>query len=153
MPKNREPIDEMIDAHVVVALESGYDGRQSHLRDRRRGCVGGRLFQAACNQRHSLDQLLCRSLLVYLDRLPSNQLNMTQELLSNMLGVRREGVNSAAAKLQCPGAIRYTRGQITVVDRSKLEGECCECYTAVKEETDRLVLQARVERQLCAGQY
>jgi len=69
------------------------------------------------------------------------------------LGVRREGVNSAAAKLQSLGAIRYTRGQITVVNRSTLEDECCECYAAVKEENDRLVLQARVERQLCAGQY
>ena len=86
------------------------------------------------------DQQLCRSLLVYLDRLPSNQLKMTQEHLSNMLGVRREGVSSAATKLQSLGAIRYSRGQITVIDRSKLERECCECYAAVKEETDRLVL-------------
>ncbi len=86
---------------------------------------------AACNRHHTLDQQLCRSLLVYLDRLPSNQLKMTQEHLSNMLGVRREGVNSAAAKLQSLGAIRYSRGQITVIDRSKLEAECCECYTAV----------------------
>ena len=86
---------------------------------------------AACNRYHTLDQQLCRSLLVYLDRLPSNQLKMTQEHLSNMLGVRREGVTSAAAKLQSLGAIRYSRGQITVIDRSKLERECCECYTAV----------------------
>ena len=86
---------------------------------------------AACNRHHTLDQQLCRSLLVYLDRLPSNQLKMTQEHLSNMLGVRREGVNSAAAKLQSLGAIRYSRGQITVIDRSKLERECCECYAAV----------------------
>jgi CRP-like cAMP-binding protein len=93
---------------------------------------------AACNRHHTLDQQLCRSLLVYLDRLPSNQLKMTQELLSNMLGVRREGVNLAAAKLQSLGAIRYSRGQITVIDRSKLERECCECYAAVKDEADRL---------------
>jgi len=96
---------------------------------------------AACNRHHTLDQQLCRSLLVYLDRLPSNRLKMTQEHLSNMLGVRREGVNSAAAKLQSLGAIRYSRGQITVIDRSKLERECCECYAAVMRRpigTDRL---------------
>ena len=96
---------------------------------------------AACNQHHTVDQQLCRSLLVYLDRASSNKLKMTQELISNMLGVRREGVNSAATKLQRLGAIRYSRGQITVVDRSKLERECCECYAAVKKETDRLVFQ------------
>jgi len=95
---------------------------------------------AVCNRHHTVDQQLCRALLGYLDRLPSNRLEMTQEVLSNMLGVRREGVNSAAANLQSLGAIRYGRGQITVVDRSKLEAECCECYGAVKKETDRLVL-------------
>ena len=106
---------------------------------------------AACNRRHTLDQQLCRSLLAYLDRLPSNQLKMTQELLSNVLGVRREGVNSAAAKLQSLGAIRYSRGQITVIDRSKLERECCECYAVVKRETDRLLVQKRRKPQLHAG--
>jgi CRP-like cAMP-binding protein len=106
---------------------------------------------AACNRRHTLDQQLCRSLLAYLDRLPSNQLKMTQELLSNVLGVRREGVNSAAAKLQNLGAIRYSRGQITVIDRSKLERECCECYAVVKRETDRLLVQKRRKPQLHAG--
>lgn len=94
---------------------------------------------AACNRHHMLDQQLCRSLLMYLDRLPTNQLKMTQEHLSNMLGVRREGVNSAAAKLQSLGAIRYSRGQITVIDRSKLESGCCECYAVVKSETNRLI--------------
>ena len=106
---------------------------------------------AACNRRHTLDQQLCRSLLAYLDRLPSNQLKMTQELLLNVLGVRREGVNSAAAKLQSLGAIRYSRGRITVIDRSKLERECCECYAAVKRETDRLLIQKRRRPQLHAG--
>lgn len=96
---------------------------------------------AACNQQHTVDQQLCRSLLVYLDRVSSNKLKMTQELISNMLGVRREGVNSAATKLQSLGAIRYSRGQITIIDRSKLERECCECYAAVKKEADRLVYQ------------
>jgi CRP-like cAMP-binding protein len=94
---------------------------------------------AACNRHHTLDQQLCRSLLMYLDRLPSNQLEMTQEHLSYTLGVRREGVNSAAAKLQSLGAIRYSRGQITVLDRAKLERACCECYAVVKNETDRLI--------------
>lgn len=96
---------------------------------------------AACNRHHTVDQQLCRSLLAYLDRVPSNQLHLTQEIISNMLGVRREGVNLAATKLQHVGAIRYSRGQITVVDRSRLERESCECYTAIKSETDRLVSQ------------
>jgi CRP-like cAMP-binding protein len=87
---------------------------------------------AACNRHHTLDQQLCRSLLVYLDRLPSNQLKMTQERLSYILGVRREGVTVAAARLQSLGAIRYHRGQITVIDRSKLERECCECYAIMR---------------------
>jgi CRP-like cAMP-binding protein len=94
---------------------------------------------AACIRHHTVDQQLCRSLLAYLDRVSSNQLNLTQELISNMLGVRREGVNSAATKLQSLGAIRYSRGQIIIVDRSKLERESCECYTAIKKETERLL--------------
>jgi CRP-like cAMP-binding protein len=76
--------------------------------------------------------------LLSLDRLPTNQLTMTQELISNMLGVRREGVTAAAAKLQKLGVIRYSRGKITVLDRPKLEELCCECYAVVKKETDRL---------------
>jgi CRP-like cAMP-binding protein len=93
---------------------------------------------AVCNRHHSVDQQLCRWLLLSLDRLPSNQLTMTQELISNMLGVRREGVTAAAAKLQKLGVIRYSRGRITVMDRPKLEALCCECYAVVKKETDRL---------------
>jgi CRP-like cAMP-binding protein len=93
---------------------------------------------AVCNRHHSVDQQLCRWLLLSLDRLPSNQLTMTQELISNMLGVRREGVTAAAAKLQKLGVIRYSRGKITVLDRPKLEQLCCECYAVVKQETDRL---------------
>jgi CRP-like cAMP-binding protein len=93
---------------------------------------------AVCNRHHSVDQQLCRWLLLSLDRLPSNQLTMTQELISNMLGVRREGVTAAAAKLQNLGVIRYSRGKITVLDRPKLEELCCECYAVVKKETDRL---------------
>ena len=94
---------------------------------------------AVCNRHHSVDQQLCRWLLLSLDRLSSNQLTMTQELIANMLGVRREGVTEAAGKLQQLGVIRYTRGQIAVLDRPKLEQLCCECYAVVKKETDRLL--------------
>jgi CRP-like cAMP-binding protein len=93
---------------------------------------------AVCNRHHSVDQQLCRWLLLSLDRLASNQLNMTQELIANMLGVRREGVTDAAGKLQALGVIRYQRGHITVLDRPKLEELSCECYEVVKRETDRL---------------
>jgi hypothetical protein len=82
---------------------------------------------------------LCRWLLLSLDRLSSTQLTMTQELIANMLGVRREGVTAAAGKLQKLGVISYHRGQITVLDRPKLESLCCECYAVVKKETDRLL--------------
>jgi CRP-like cAMP-binding protein len=94
---------------------------------------------AVCNRHHSLDQQLCRWLLLTLDRLPSNKLNMTQELIANMLGVRREGVTEAAGKLQVLGLIRYSRGHITVLDRPRLETRCCECYQVVKKEFDRLL--------------
>jgi CRP-like cAMP-binding protein len=94
---------------------------------------------AVCNRHHSIDQQLCRWLLLSLDRLPSNRLVMTQELIANMLGVRREGVTEAASKLQKLGVIEYSRGQITVLDRPKLEGLSCECYAVVKIETDRLL--------------
>ena len=93
---------------------------------------------AVCNRHHSVDQQLCRWLLLSLDRLPSNQLTMTQELIANMLGVRREGVTDAAGKLQKLGVIQYHRGHITVLDRAKLEHLSCECYGVVKRETDRL---------------
>jgi CRP-like cAMP-binding protein len=93
---------------------------------------------AVCNRHHSVDQQLCRWLLLSLDRLSSNQLTMTQELIANMLGVRREGVTEAAGKLQKLGVISYHRGRITVLDRPKLESLCCECYAVVKKETDRL---------------
>ncbi len=93
---------------------------------------------AVCNRHHSIDQQLCRWLLLSLDRLPDNHLTMTQELIANMLGVRREGVTEAAGKLQKLGVIEYHRGHITVIDRPRLEELCCECYTVVKRETDRL---------------
>ena len=94
---------------------------------------------AVCNRHHTIDQQLCRWLLLSLDRLPDNHLTMTQELIANMLGVRREGVTEAAGKLQTLGVIRYSRGHITVLDRPQLEALCCECYAVVKRETDRLL--------------
>lgn len=93
---------------------------------------------AVCNRHHSIDQQSCRWLLLSLDRLPDNHLTMTQELIANMLGVRREGVTEAAGKLQKMGVIDYHRGHIKVIDRPKLEALCCECYAVVKRETDRL---------------
>jgi len=94
---------------------------------------------AVCNRHHSVDQQLCRWLLLSLDRLPSNELVMTQELIADMLGVRREGVTGAAGNLQAAGLIHYSRGKITVVDRPKLETRVCECYEVVRRETDRLL--------------
>ena len=94
---------------------------------------------AVCNRHHSVEQQLCRWLLLSLDRLPTNELSMTQELIANMLGVRREGVTEAAGKLQAAGLIEYSRGKITVLDRPKLEARVCECYAVVKRESDRLL--------------
>jgi CRP-like cAMP-binding protein len=94
---------------------------------------------AVCNRHHAVDQQLCRWLLLSLDRLPSNELTMTQELIANMLGVRREGVTEAAGHLQAAGLIHYTRGHITVLDRPQLEARVCECYAVVKKEMDRLL--------------
>ncbi|PXX92802.1 Crp/Fnr family transcriptional regulator [Marinobacter vulgaris] len=93
---------------------------------------------AVCNRHHSIDQQLCRWLLLSLDRLQSNELTMTQELIANMLGVRREGVTEAASKLQKLGIIEYHRGHITVLDRPGLEALSCECYGVVRRETERL---------------
>ena len=97
---------------------------------------------AVCNRHHSVDQRLCRSMLLSLDRLPSNNLVMTQELIANTLGVRRESVTEAAGKLQKLGVIAYQRGRISVLDREKLEQLSCECYAVVKKETDRLLPQS-----------
>jgi CRP-like cAMP-binding protein len=94
---------------------------------------------AVCNRHHSVDQQLCRWLLLSLDRLSSNQLDMTQELIANMLGVRREGVTEAATKLQRAGLIRYARGRIEVLDRAGLERRTCECYDVVRREYGRLL--------------
>lgn len=94
---------------------------------------------AVCNRHHTLNEQLCRWLLLSLDRLPGNELVMTQELIANMLGVRREGVTEGALRLQKAGLIRYTRGRITVLDRKGLEQRSCECYQVVKDEYDRLL--------------
>jgi CRP-like cAMP-binding protein len=97
---------------------------------------------AVCNRHHAVEQQLCRWLLLSLDRLSANQLTMTHQLIADMLGVRREGVTEAAGKLQKLGAIEYSRGQITVLDRPKLEALCCECYAVVRRESDRLLRYA-----------
>jgi CRP-like cAMP-binding protein len=94
---------------------------------------------AMCNRYHSIDQQLCRRLLLGLDRVPSGELPMTQELIANMLGVRREGVTEGALKLQKAGLIRYSRGHVTILDRDGLERRTCECYAVVKKEYDRLL--------------
>ena len=100
-----------------------------------------------CNRHHTVDQQLCRWLLLSLDRLPANELTMTHELIANMLGVRREGVTGAVGKLQELGVINHSRGHITVLDRPALERLSCECYAVVKRETDRLLLYPRGEQE------
>jgi Mn-dependent DtxR family transcriptional regulator len=100
---------------------------------------------AVCNRHHSLDQQLCRWLLLSLDRLQGSELSMTQELIANMLGVRREGVTEAAGSLQRDGLIRYRRGRITVLDRPGLERRTCECYAVVRKEYERLLPAATAQ--------
>jgi len=138
---------------IVQSAGQGYRLKASVLMDEfRRGGTAHRLLlcytqalitqmtqTAACNRHHSLDQQLCRWLLLSLDRLEGNELVMTQELIANMLGVRREGVTEAAGQLQKAGLIRYQRGRITVLDRRRLESRSCECYAVVKDEYDRLL--------------
>ena len=126
------------DGLVGISLFMG--GALQHLLLRYTQALITQMMQTAvCNRHHSVDQQLCRWLLLSLDRLPSNELVMTQELIANMLGVRREGVTEAAGKLQAAGLIQYSRGKITVVDRPKLETRVCECYEVVRRETDRLL--------------
>jgi len=109
------------------------------------------MFQtAACNRHHSIEQQLCRWLLLTLDRLPSNELIMTQELVANALGVRREGITEAAGNLQRAGVIRYRRGHIAVLERSGLEARACECYAVVKKELDRLLSDVRYRQSTSA---
>jgi CRP-like cAMP-binding protein len=105
---------------------------------------------AACNRHHSLEQQLCRWLLLTLDRLPSNELVMTQELVASMLGVRREGITESAGNLQRAGFIRYRRGHIAVLERSGLEASACECYAVVKKELARLLSDVRYRQDASA---
>ena len=124
----------------VLKQEFEKGGELQHLLLRYTQALITQMTQTAvCNRHHAVDQQLCRWLLLSLDRLPSNELVMTQELIANMLGVRREGVTEAAGKLQNEGLISYSRGHITVLDRPRLETRVCECYTVVKREYDRLL--------------
>lgn len=125
--------------HLKAEFQRG--GSAMHLLLRYTQALITQMAQTAvCNRHHSVHQQLCRWLLLSLDRLPSNDLTMTQELIANMLGVRREGVTEAASTLQRAGIISYSRGHITVLDRKRLQEQVCECYTVVKREFDRLLL-------------
>jgi len=124
----------------VLKREFALGGELQHLALRYTQALITQMAQTAvCNRHHTVEQQLCRWLLLSLDRLPSNELAMTQELIANMLGVRREGVTEAAGHLQAAGVIHYSRGHITVLDRPKLEARVCECYGVVKKEMDRLL--------------
>ena len=125
---------------AILKSEFNRAGAMQHLLLRYTQALLTQMAQTAvCNRHHTLDQQLCRWLLVSLDRLPSNELAMTQDLIANMLGVRREGVNEAAGKLQEAGLIHYSRGRIVVLDRLGIEARTCECYAVVKRESDRLL--------------
>jgi len=143
-------------SHCQAVVQSAGEGYRLHANILRREFARGSQLQylalrfaqslivqmsqtAACNRHHTVDQQLCRLLLLSLDRLSTNELVMTHELIANMLGVRREGVTEAANKLQQDGMISYRRGHIAVVDRRKLEKRVCECYAVVKKEYDRLL--------------
>ena len=128
----------------VLKREFERGGELQHLLLRYTQALITQMAQTAvCNRHHSVEQQFCRWLLLSLDRLPSNEVHMTQELIANMLGVRREGVTEAARRLQDDALIRYQRGRIAVLDRPKLEMRVCECYAVVKRETDRLLAYAR----------
>ena len=125
---------------AVLRREFEHGGALQHLLLRFTQALITQMAQTAvCNRHHSVEQQLCRWLLLSMDRLPGNELRMTQELIANMLGVRREGVTEAAGMLQEAGLINYSRGLITVLNRPKLEKQVCECYAVVKREVDRLL--------------
>ena len=129
-------------AHILKA-EFVRGGALQHLALRYTQALITQMSQTAvCNRHHTVEQQLCRWLLLSLDRLSSNELMMTQELIANMLGVRRGGVTEAAGRLQAAGLIHYSRGHITVLDRPRLEAWVCECYAVVKKEMDRLLPDA-----------
>jgi CRP-like cAMP-binding protein len=125
---------------AVLKREFEYGGALQHVALRYTQALITQMAQTAvCNRHHTVEQQLCRWLLLSLDRLSSNEITMTQELIANMLGVRREGVTEAAGHLQKVGLIRYSRGRISVPDRAKLEARVCECYAVVKKQYDRLL--------------
>jgi CRP-like cAMP-binding protein len=124
----------------IVKREFSLGGELQHLALRYTQALITQMAQTAvCNRHHTVVQQLCRWLLLSMDRLPGNELSMTQELIANMLGVRREGVTEAAGRLQAEGMIHYSRGHITILDRPKLEKRVCECYGVVKTEYGRLL--------------
>lgn len=129
----------------LLKQEFNRAGEMQHLLLRYTQALLTQMAQTAvCNRHHSLDQQLCRWLLLSLDRLPSSELVMTQELIANMLGVRREGVTEAAGNLHSAGLIEYNRGHITILDRAGLEARACECYSVVRKEFDRLLPGATI---------
>jgi CRP-like cAMP-binding protein len=124
----------------ILKEEFNFAGMLQRLLLRYTQAMMTQMFQtAACNRHHSVEQQLCRWLLLTLDRIPSGELLMTQEMVANMLGVRRESITEAAGSLQNAGCIRYRRGHIYILDRSKLETKVCECYSVVKQEFTRLM--------------
>ena len=124
----------------LLKAEFEFGGPLQHLLLRYTQALITQMAQTAvCNRHHSIEQQLCRWLLLSMDRLPTNVLTMTQELIANMLGVRREGVTASAGKLQEAGLIHYSRGRITIIDRPRLEKRVCECYGVVKKEFERLL--------------
>jgi len=127
----------------MLKAEFEFGGELQHLVLRYTQALITQMAQTAvCNRHHSIEQQLCRWLLLSADRLPTNVLTMTQDLIANMLGVRREGVTASAGKLQEDGLIRYSRGRITILDRARLEKRVCECYAVVRKECDRLLPSA-----------
>jgi CRP-like cAMP-binding protein len=133
---------------AVLKKEFERGGELQHLLLRYTRALITQMAQTAvCNRHHAVDQQLCRWLLLSLDRLATHELVMTQELIANMLGVRREGVTDAAGKLQAEGLIHYSRGRIVVLDRPRLEARVCECYAVVKKEYDRLLPAVMAARQ------
>ena len=134
-----ECLAELFDAAEAILAEFNKGGAVRRVLLRYIQALMTQMSQTAvCNRHHTVEQRLCRWLLLSLDRLPSSRVDMTQEPIGNMLGVRRVGITQAARSLQALGLIRYARGHITVLDRAALEAHACECYAVVKRETDRL---------------
>ena len=137
---------------AVLKREFARGGALQHLALRYTQALITQMSQTAvCNRHHTVDQQLCRWLLLSRDRLPNDQLKMTQELIANMLGVRREGVTEAAGHLQADGLIHYSRGNITILNRAGLERRVCECYSVVKREFDRLLPYRLDEAMVAMG--